>query len=140
MTTCRLLFATMCAAAGAAYACSPGQNIDIAFARNDARLTAEQVRRLADFSIRTRLDYPHHDFLGIAGIASHDERQAKVLARQRALAVRQYFERTGYRRAPMEIYSQVRRAGGQPGSESLHRTEVMLAPKPPHGCAADPPG
>lgn len=131
--------AALWAAAGGACACSPSLNTDIFFAKNQARLTATELRRLADFSIRIRAGHLHHDFLGIAGNASDDERQPAALARQRARVVRQYFERTGYQRAPMEIHTHVYRASQHTASNNLHRTEIMLALKPPNTCAAQAP-
>lgn len=140
----KLLRLALCAsvlssAAHGALACSPSRNIDIVFPKNQARITAVELRKLADFSVSIKLDYPHHDFLGIAGIATDDERAPEALARRRAEAVRGYFERTRYSKAPLEVASHVYPARRHTASDNLHRVEVMLAPAPPHGCTTEGP-
>jgi len=115
-------------------ACSPGQNIDIRFDRDSWELKSSEVLRLAHWDIQNQLRYPNHDFLQIAGIARAVETNSKKLASQRAEVVADFFRRTDYTKAEIIVGSHV--YPEEPTlSEAFQRTELMMAPLPPHGCS-----
>ncbi|MDM0035943.1 hypothetical protein QTI33_27670 [Variovorax sp. J22P271] len=117
-----------------AHACSPGQNIDVHFDRDSWELKSSQVLRLAEWDIQNRLRYPNHDFLQIAGIAQAEETNPKKLAAQRAEIVADFFRRTNYAKAEIIVGSHVYVDKPTLG-ESFQRTELMMAPLPPHACS-----
>lgn len=117
-------------------ACSPGVNIDIYFSKNNAELTVANIRKLADFSIYIKQNFPNHESFEIIGLATQDEEHPSKLARRRAMVLEQYFTRTQYQQAPIKVGSRIILNDQRYLIKNPNRAELRLTPKAPHGCSA----
>ena len=66
----------------------PGQNIDLFFEKNSSQLSADQILKLANWAVDTRLKYSIQDGMSIGGLADANEKESKELAMRLADAVR----------------------------------------------------
>jgi hypothetical protein len=120
--------------ATSAFACSPNQNFDVRFKSNSSQLESTQILRLASWVVKIKTEFANHDLLQISGSAEAGEKNPKNLARQRADAVAEYFKRTRYDRATIQIENHVYDIPRING-EDFMRTEIMMTPLPSHPCS-----
>jgi hypothetical protein len=133
----RLLFiAASLVAPLTAFACSPVQSIDVFFSRNSARVSAEQVLRLANWTAVIRQNYPNRQSIDFAANAEQGESDAKNLALARARNVARVLLEDLQFNAPSinpPLKGNVFPAGA-PGREDVKRVEIDFLPACPHEC------
>ncbi|MCC8396200.1 hypothetical protein LJ656_26785 [Paraburkholderia sp. MMS20-SJTR3] len=113
----------------------PGQNIDVYFERNSARLPGAQILKLADWVIEMR-KFPIKEVMSVGGVAEQSERKPFILASQRADAVRAMLMQFGLTGIPYGVRSGIYKQSPylREPPEKVRRVEIMLVPGCPNNC------
>lgn len=123
-------------AAPAAIACSPGKSIDVFFDRNSARVSAEQVSRLANWTAMLRERYPNRQSISMGANAEQGERDPQGLAMQRARNVARILDKS--LRFSVPTVALPKKGNVYPvgalGREDVKRVEIDFLPACPHEC------
>jgi len=95
-----------------AIACNGPQNqraeqVTVHFERNSSRLQSDSILRLANWSAEMKIKYPIRLWLSVVGMAAPDERNAKSLAEQRAISVKNMTDLFGMSKTASEVKSYV---------------------------------
>jgi hypothetical protein len=107
----------------------PGQNIDLFFEKNSAQVSADQVLKLANWAIDTRLKYPILDGMYVGGLADASEKESKELAMRRAEAAQTLLTQFGFAKVPYEVRGRVYRPyDPSDPRESGKRVEIEMSP------------
>jgi hypothetical protein len=132
----RFLFVLASLVAPTAFACSPGQSIDIFFARNSAMVSAEQVLRLANWTAMLREKYPQRQAIDMGANAEQGEHDPSRLALKRASNVARVLAEDLQFNVPVvnpPTKGYVFPAGAL-GKEDVKRVEIDFLPACPHEC------
>jgi len=114
-----------------AFACVPSRNVDIYFAFDSAEISAAEFRRLADWALEQRKNYPNQQAIYLDGYAEEVESAPRALARRRASEVERLLVQLRFNSIPMETSAAVYRTGDVSNGK---RVEVSLLPACPNDC------
>jgi hypothetical protein len=113
----------------------PGQNIDLFFGKNSSQLSTNQILKLANWAVDTRLKYPIQDGMYIGGLADASEKESKELAMRRAEAAQTLLTQFGFAKIPYEVRGRIYKPyDPNDPRESGKRVEIELSPGCPNHC------
>lgn len=112
-----------------AFACVPSRNVDIYFAFDSAEISAAEFRRLADWALEQRKNYPNQQAIYLDGYEV--ESAPRALASRSASEVERLLVQLRFNSIPMETSAAVYRTGDVSNGK---RVEVSLLPACPNDC------
>ncbi len=65
-------------------ACSPIKTIGVYFEKNSSAVSADQVKKIAQWMIELRETYPRHESIDVSGAVAYGETSPKLLGSARA--------------------------------------------------------
>ena len=117
------------------FACSPVHTLDVSFERDSAKVSGDELTRVANWAIDLQLKYPNLDRTSVGGLAEADERQPHVLAQQRAESIKGLLVTLGLGRAPIDVDARLYKSHHSSGvPDNGRRVEIDFLPGCPHEC------
>ncbi|MCZ2499288.1 hypothetical protein GN316_21230 [Xylophilus sp. Kf1] len=122
-----------------AQACKPGESIDIFFGRDSAVISEAQLQKLAAWTQKLLIRYPHHDQLLLGGLVEQGESGGEMLRRKRELSVRLALIDLSFTKAEVNVNDE---APAQPhtplgidGQNDNQSVAIDFLPGCPHECS-----
>jgi hypothetical protein len=123
--------------APAVLACSPIKSIGVVFDRNSAKVPAEQVLKLANWTSMLRVRYPNREAIFMTTQAAFGENDASELGLRRARNVARVLTEDlqfDVQRIKLPAEGYVATKPAPEGSDLVKRVDIDFLPACPHEC------